>query len=195
MLSFFPRGVLDEILNLIESVSEGFPSFSILLLDSSRIKNAVEELLPSPTLNPFIVSGCVDEPLISEDLKHDVPVEFKTDEVLTYNYNLLFGDKVTVIDYYGYVEVGVKSDLSPVEFANKIITEVTATVQGAPYVEVGFYTPGTNMFHSFVRTIPLGTQDWNKNESRFIESTLSERISFDPILFQYCFNAVCLLEY
>ena len=28
VLSFFPRGVLDEILNLIESVSEGFPSFS-----------------------------------------------------------------------------------------------------------------------------------------------------------------------
>ena len=28
MLSFFPRGVLGEILNLIESVSESFPSFS-----------------------------------------------------------------------------------------------------------------------------------------------------------------------
>ena len=28
MLSCFPRGVLDEILNLIESVSEGFPSYS-----------------------------------------------------------------------------------------------------------------------------------------------------------------------
>ena len=28
MLSFFPRGVLDEIMNLIESVSEGFPSYS-----------------------------------------------------------------------------------------------------------------------------------------------------------------------
>ena len=28
MLSFFPRGVLDEILNLIESVSEGCPSYS-----------------------------------------------------------------------------------------------------------------------------------------------------------------------
>ena len=28
MLYFFPRGVLDEILNLIESVSEGFPSYS-----------------------------------------------------------------------------------------------------------------------------------------------------------------------
>ena len=30
MLSFFPRGVLDEILNLIESVSEGFPSYSCI---------------------------------------------------------------------------------------------------------------------------------------------------------------------
>ena len=29
-LSFFPRGVLDGILNLIESVSEGFPSYSLL---------------------------------------------------------------------------------------------------------------------------------------------------------------------
>ena len=31
MLSFFPRGVLDEILNLIESVSEEFPSYSCTL--------------------------------------------------------------------------------------------------------------------------------------------------------------------
>ena len=30
MLSFFPRGVLDEILNLIESVSEGFPFYSYM---------------------------------------------------------------------------------------------------------------------------------------------------------------------
>ena len=30
MLSFFPRDVLDEILNLIESVSEGFPSYSLI---------------------------------------------------------------------------------------------------------------------------------------------------------------------
>ena len=30
MLSFFPRGVLDEILNLIESVSEGFSSYSLM---------------------------------------------------------------------------------------------------------------------------------------------------------------------
>ena len=32
MLSFFPRGVLDEILNFIESVSEGFPSYSYFVL-------------------------------------------------------------------------------------------------------------------------------------------------------------------
>ena len=30
MLSFFPRGVLDEILKLIESVSEDFPSYSYI---------------------------------------------------------------------------------------------------------------------------------------------------------------------
>ena len=30
VLSFFPRDVLDEILNLIESVSEDFPSYSSL---------------------------------------------------------------------------------------------------------------------------------------------------------------------
>ena len=30
MLSFLPRGVLDEILNLIESVSWGFPSYSYI---------------------------------------------------------------------------------------------------------------------------------------------------------------------
>ena len=37
MLSFFPRGVLDEILNLIESVSEGFPSYSYILNDAPHI--------------------------------------------------------------------------------------------------------------------------------------------------------------
>ena len=32
VLSFFPRDVLDEILNLIESVSEDFPSYSKVIL-------------------------------------------------------------------------------------------------------------------------------------------------------------------
>ena len=44
MVSFcavlFPRGVLDEILNLIESVSEGFPSYSLILF-----KDLFEEIL------------------------------------------------------------------------------------------------------------------------------------------------------
>ena len=31
VLSFFPRDVLDEILNLIESVSEGFRTYSLVL--------------------------------------------------------------------------------------------------------------------------------------------------------------------
>ena len=33
VLSFFPRDVLDEILNLIESVSEDFPSYSINIIN------------------------------------------------------------------------------------------------------------------------------------------------------------------
>ena len=33
VLSFFPRDVLDEILNLIESVSEDFPSYSYIKKD------------------------------------------------------------------------------------------------------------------------------------------------------------------
>ena len=32
VLSFFPRDVLDEILNLIESVSEDFPSYSCYVI-------------------------------------------------------------------------------------------------------------------------------------------------------------------
>ena len=34
VLSFFPRDVLDEILNLIESVSEDFPSYSLMKSDN-----------------------------------------------------------------------------------------------------------------------------------------------------------------
>ena len=35
VLSFFPRDVLDEILNLIESVSEDFPSYSFRINERS----------------------------------------------------------------------------------------------------------------------------------------------------------------
>ena len=35
VLSFFPRDVLDEILNLIESVSEDFPSYSYTMAKNS----------------------------------------------------------------------------------------------------------------------------------------------------------------
>ena len=37
----FPRDVLDEILNLIESVSEGFPTYSYILQNHSRRKKFV----------------------------------------------------------------------------------------------------------------------------------------------------------
>ena len=52
MLSFSPRGVLDEILNLIESVSEGFPSYSYLC---TRRAHA----LANSTLHYFVALGTV----------------------------------------------------------------------------------------------------------------------------------------
>ena len=40
VLSFFPRGVLDEILNLIESVSGDFPSYSSMTtLPMKKMRN------------------------------------------------------------------------------------------------------------------------------------------------------------
>ena len=45
VLSFFPRDVLDEILNLIESVSEDFPSYSLLLV--SRKEELIKPYWPS----------------------------------------------------------------------------------------------------------------------------------------------------
>ena len=44
MLSFFPRDVLDEIWDLIESVSEGFPSYFYLklLLSESKFSGTIK---------------------------------------------------------------------------------------------------------------------------------------------------------
>ena len=47
MLSFFPRGVLDEILNLIESVSEDFPSYSFIDLPSIFRDKSVQSSVPN----------------------------------------------------------------------------------------------------------------------------------------------------
>ena len=49
MLSFFPRDVLDEILNLIESVSEGFPSYSCYKVTLFSLKSFYSSIM-KPTL-------------------------------------------------------------------------------------------------------------------------------------------------
>ena len=62
MLSFFPRGVLDEILNLIESVSEGFPSYSSiahsLSLSSTHRPDITEILLKRTENRKSWLVGC-----------------------------------------------------------------------------------------------------------------------------------------
>ena len=49
MLSFLPRDDLDEILNLIESVSESFPSYSSLHVDKHQ-KREIHSLFTGHTL-------------------------------------------------------------------------------------------------------------------------------------------------
>ena len=57
MLSFFPRGVLDEILKLIESVSEDFPSYSFLILHRKQFKHVWHILTSVLILNLKKSSG------------------------------------------------------------------------------------------------------------------------------------------
>ena len=59
VLSFFPRDVLDEILNLIESVSEDFPSYSYLsmLITAECDKERKALHVPQSTMTN-IMEGC-----------------------------------------------------------------------------------------------------------------------------------------
>ena len=50
VLSFFPRDVLDEILNLIESVSEDFPSYSFKMMIISIRKRIADMVVVSDAL-------------------------------------------------------------------------------------------------------------------------------------------------
>ena len=67
MLSFFPRGVFDEILNLIESVSEGFVFLSTLVeKDDHYFRNTLcifiwksEDSIPSFTGKYYLLFLCL----------------------------------------------------------------------------------------------------------------------------------------
>ena len=59
VLSFFPRDVLDEILNLIESVSEDFPSYSyqVELTEYSMILSCLRQNLYEQKDIPFRIDA------------------------------------------------------------------------------------------------------------------------------------------
>ena len=64
VLSFFPRDVLDEILNLIGSVSEGFPSYSSYANRSSKVSQKI-----AATLNEFCNRWCKRDHVECDALK------------------------------------------------------------------------------------------------------------------------------
>ena len=78
MLSLFPRGVLDEILNLIESVSEDFPSYSLKLQSNEKMLIHVCGIYRSPSSN--ITNSRHLNDLINVALN------------LKYDYNIIVGD-------------------------------------------------------------------------------------------------------
>ena len=59
VLSVFPRDVLDEILNLIESVSEDFPSYSFRIFCMNIRVVFNEECVQVPKYNVFIPTTSV----------------------------------------------------------------------------------------------------------------------------------------
>ena len=80
MLSFFPRDVLDGILNLIGSVSEGFPSYSCLGVShweekfwkvfKNQYETSVRKFVPSSTPKPgFKPKPSWMTPDVSKDIK------------------------------------------------------------------------------------------------------------------------------
>ena len=79
MLSFFSRGVLDEILNLNESVSEGFPSYSFTFappqntLIGVREKNVKNERNDGPYITIFYVIGKKNKLISIFDADREIP--------------------------------------------------------------------------------------------------------------------------
>ena len=80
MLSFFPRGVLDEILNLIESVSEDFPSYSPL----SNFKHHRQIVNNFPTEPPEL-----DRKLVTLFCKIMTPVKDIRPHIILLNFKFL----------------------------------------------------------------------------------------------------------
>ena len=63
VLSFFPRDVLDEILNLIGSVSEGFPSYSYIII---YLRRACDFLRQSTIMTKIIYHHYFEKSIIAK---------------------------------------------------------------------------------------------------------------------------------
>ena len=84
VLSFFPQGVLDEILNLIGSVSEGFPSYSSIV---RRRPSTLSDDFFSETTGPTVTNFHMWPPGVGEKVVQMVWVTWSTSPPCPYMVN------------------------------------------------------------------------------------------------------------
>ena len=77
MLSFFPRGVLDEILNLIESVSEDFPSNSYSNFSNFMVTDYINTITFFPQYNGLPVHNILSKPFCRIDTSSNTTTGLK----------------------------------------------------------------------------------------------------------------------
>ena len=79
VLSFFPRDVLDEILNLIESVSEDFPSYSFCIMTDVIRSLLLDPISAHTASHPLFVGTYLKQSSskkVNISYKHLISLEF-----------------------------------------------------------------------------------------------------------------------
>ena len=96
---------------------------------------------------------CEDEVLIPEGGKHEIPKEFVTSEIFIDNTDILYGDIVNADVSFLYADITVKSEDAPVNFAERKLTEISVTLQGAEFLELGYVVVNQSLITMAVRSI------------------------------------------
>ena len=76
-----------------------------------------------------------------------------TSEIFTDNTDILYGDIVNADVSFVYADITVQSEVAPVKFAEKKLTEISVTLQGATFLELGYVAVNQSFITTAVRNI------------------------------------------